>query len=162
MGSLADTVLIAQGQRGASHDAPSTTSFGRALTKVKLQIQTKRLKEKYLGHEWIRLALRLPVDTSHIDRRPSSLYYYYETTANADGHFRTKVAAVKRAPPPPPATTTTDAASLPCHRTNEIATWYEWKFDRSKFTIDQVETKVDRLRTARSPVLAQRPDCPGE
>ncbi|KAI9303980.1 hypothetical protein BJ944DRAFT_288985 [Cunninghamella echinulata] len=69
---------LQQQQQQTSFQDPTlptpTTTFGRALTKVKLQIQTKRLKERYLSHEWIRLALSLPVDTSHINLH----HYYYQ------------------------------------------------------------------------------------
>lgn len=84
------------------------TPFARALAKVRVQVQTRRLKEKYLAVEWIRLALNLPVDESVINSVPD----------------------MKRER----------------SRTGEIATWYEWKFDKSKFTMEEVETKVDRLR----------------
>ncbi|ORZ24037.1 hypothetical protein BCR42DRAFT_402118 [Absidia repens] len=198
------------------HQQQSTTNstpFARALTKVKLQVQTKRLKERYLSHEWIRLALGLPVDLSRIN-----LHHCYYSREQADNvgkrHKSTQpdektdtmppASAPAPAPvlsstssPPSPApsnttisstllsdndnkdqqqskelqiqhdddsksttlpkpivsrsisATTTPPASPSSSRTGEIATWYEWKFDRSKFSVEEVEGKVDRLRTTK-------------
>lgn len=110
-----------QEQEATDNTSRSSSSFARALTKVKLQIQSRRLKEKYLGHEWIRLALGLPVDEKIINSN--------QPRGNGD-----HLVVVKK-----------------CleGRTGEIATWYEWKFDKSKFTVEEVESKVDRLRKKR-------------
>ncbi|OAD68510.1 hypothetical protein PHYBLDRAFT_173500 [Phycomyces blakesleeanus NRRL 1555(-)] len=99
-------------------DSNSTcTAFARAVAMVKVQVMTRRLKEKYLGHEWIRLALQLPVDESTINNQPIRDEVVW-TLLN------------KRLD----------------NRTGEIATWYEWKFNKTKFTTEQVQEKVDRLR----------------
>ncbi|KAI8328482.1 hypothetical protein BC941DRAFT_444756 [Chlamydoabsidia padenii] len=171
------------------HDSSSTSSlcnnqpvtnatpFARALTKVKLQVQTKRLKERYLSHEWIRLALGLPVDLSRIN-----LHHCYSSqerlddkndkTAGPQNPINTSMAldtsslSPSYSPPPSPAPSNTTSSGLlnskkdaPINipatppvspsRTGEIATWYEWKIDRSKFSVDEVQTKVDRLRTTK-------------
>ncbi|KAF7726579.1 hypothetical protein EC973_008624 [Apophysomyces ossiformis] len=104
----------AQNQYSQPDESTLNTAFARALAKVKVQIQTRRLKEKYLAHEWIRLALGLPVDESKIN----TFVRDEEKTMlrKSDG------------------------------RTGEIATWYEWRFNKVKFTLEEIETKVDRLR----------------
>jgi hypothetical protein len=66
--SLADLIPVAS----AALRAKSTTStqdspLARALTKVKIGVQTHRLKERYLRNEWIRLALASPVDETTIN-----------------------------------------------------------------------------------------------
>lgn len=151
--------------------ATNTSPFARALTKVKLQVQTKRLKERYLGHEWIRLALGLPVDLSRINLH--HCYYSREQLDRKKAATHTSVTdtlpSPSFSPPPSPAPShsnstilidsgpkkldwsldTTPPVSPSSSRTGEIATWYEWKIDRSKFTIDEIQTKVDRLRTTK-------------
>ncbi|KAI9499384.1 hypothetical protein BDB00DRAFT_796639 [Zychaea mexicana] len=132
------------------------TTFARALAKVRIQVKTQRLKEKYLTHEWIRLALGLPVDESIINNTkyplpPMKRKQRVDTTSSATNNNNKGDKALE--------TTTTTTASENKKsirmvalkslngRTGEIATWYEWKIDKSKFTVEEVETKVDRLRT---------------
>ncbi|KAG0164948.1 hypothetical protein DFQ30_009166 [Apophysomyces sp. BC1015] len=117
--SLADLIPAATAALKATRkhqqdESNLNTAFARALAKVKVQIQTRRLKEKYLAHEWIRLALGLPVDESKIN---------------------TFVSDEKRA-----------VLKKPDGRTGEIATWYEWRFNKINLTLEEIETKVDRLR----------------
>ncbi|KAI8140777.1 hypothetical protein BJV82DRAFT_190066 [Fennellomyces sp. T-0311] len=124
----ATAALKASNELKQAEDEPPTvtTTFARALTKVRMQVQTKRLKEKYLSHEWIRLALGLPVDESIINNtKYPSPPMKKKTKSNS-----IRMVALK---------------SLE-GRTGEIATWYEWKFDKSKFTVEEIESKVDRLR----------------
>lgn len=72
--SLADLIPVASAALRAKHRqsmaAQSSTqdsALARALTKVKIGVQTHRLKERYLFNEWIRLALAAPVDESTIN-----------------------------------------------------------------------------------------------
>ncbi|KAG2229908.1 hypothetical protein INT48_008283 [Thamnidium elegans] len=41
--------------------------LARALTKVRVGVQTHRIKERYLTNEWARLVLQVPVDDSTIN-----------------------------------------------------------------------------------------------
>ena len=71
--SLADLIPIASAALKSKQDIHQQDSpLARALTKVKLGVQTRRLKEKYLSNEWIRLALNIPVDESTINTNHSS------------------------------------------------------------------------------------------
>ncbi|KAI8374366.1 uncharacterized protein BYT42DRAFT_576112 [Radiomyces spectabilis] len=134
--SLADLIPAATAAMRASSEykrrqepdpeASLNTAFARALAKVKVQVQTKRLKEKYLAHEWIRLALGLPVDESKINQNPNG----FITADDVQSTLSTPRIAYKNLD----------------GRTGEIATWYEWKINKSRFTVDEVERKVDRLR----------------
>ncbi|KAI8371918.1 hypothetical protein BD560DRAFT_423570 [Blakeslea trispora] len=76
--SLADLIPVASAalkakQRLANPDSqqsvqePQDSLLARALTKVKIGVQTHRLKEKYLTNEWKRLALSAPVDDTTIN-----------------------------------------------------------------------------------------------
>ncbi|KAI9030039.1 hypothetical protein CLU79DRAFT_421378 [Phycomyces nitens] len=135
--SLADLIPVATAALKATKnaydqnidtdDSSAYTSFASIVAKVKVQVMTRRLKEKYLGLEWIRLALQLPVDESTINNQS----------------IRDKVVWTllnKRLD----------------NRTGEIATWYEWKFNKAKFTIEQVQDKVDRLRQRKVDYQNQR------
>lgn len=78
--SLADLIPVASAalkakqrlsmQQEQLNNPPSTqdSPLARALTKVKIGVQTHRIKEKYLTNEWIRLALAAPIDESTINR----------------------------------------------------------------------------------------------
>ncbi|RUP48551.1 hypothetical protein BC936DRAFT_144415 [Jimgerdemannia flammicorona] len=100
--SLSILIPAAAAALSANAVLPST-AFGRALTKVRAQLYTKRLKEKYLGREWIRLALHLGIGEGGV------------TTG----------------------------------RTKAIADWYEWRFERLKVKVDDMEERVSRLREQR-------------
>jgi hypothetical protein len=120
-----------------------TSSLSRALTRVKTQMKTKRLKSIYLGKEWIRLALGLPVDESNINcwRKPLYLREQDEdfdfTMVEKSSHgYRKQVQLANR-----------------IGRTFEIAAWYEWKRNPSMLDIQQVENKVERLRRLRLKLL---------
>ncbi|KAG2197407.1 hypothetical protein INT47_005660 [Mucor saturninus] len=75
--SLVDLIPVASAALRAKHrlsssqtnNPPSTqdSPLARALTKVKIGVQTHRLKERYLTNEWIRLALAAPLDESTIN-----------------------------------------------------------------------------------------------
>ncbi|KAI8058959.1 uncharacterized protein B0P05DRAFT_559180 [Gilbertella persicaria] len=70
--SLADLIPVASAalkakQRIHSTQEPQDSILARALTKVKIGVQTHRLKEKYLTNEWKRLALGAPVDETTIN-----------------------------------------------------------------------------------------------
>ena len=66
--SLADLIPIASAAlRAKQQEQQQESPLARALTKVKIGVQTQRLKEKYLSNEWIRLALNIPVDESTIN-----------------------------------------------------------------------------------------------
>ncbi|GAA5812773.1 hypothetical protein MFLAVUS_006231 [Mucor flavus] len=77
--SLADLIPVASAALKAKHrlsiqqqqqnNAPSTqdSPLARALTKVRIGVQTHRIKERYLTNEWVRLALQVPVDDSTIN-----------------------------------------------------------------------------------------------
>ncbi|CDS02692.1 hypothetical protein LRAMOSA00097 [Lichtheimia ramosa] len=129
-------------QQAAEDTSTETTPLARALTKVKLQIQSKRLKERYLGHEWIRLALDLPVDECMINNPKCA----------PEPRIIVKPRLPDELPPPSAmdnpeaAATRTIALKKLSRRTGEIVAWYEWKFDKSKFTVDEIQSKVDRLR----------------
>lgn len=117
--SLSDLIPVATAalkESSSSFDVQEDTPFARALAKVRVQIQTRRLKEKYLGHEWIRLALGLPVDESFINDPKHYLSNNRQKKIQLNG------------------------------RTGEIATWYEWRFNKKAFSMDEIESKVDRLR----------------
>lgn len=120
------------------------SSLSRALTRVKTQMKTQRLKTTYLGKEWIRLALGLPVDESNINcwRKPLYLREQDEdfdfTLVQKSNHgYRKQVKLANR-----------------IGRTFEIAAWYEWKRNPSVFDIQQVESKVERLRGLKLKLLA--------
>ncbi|CAO3700958.1 unnamed protein product [Rhizopus stolonifer] len=67
--SLADLIPIASAALKSKQNIQQQESpLARALTKVKLGVQTRRLKERYLSNEWIRLALNAPVDESVINK----------------------------------------------------------------------------------------------
>lgn len=78
--SLADLIPVASAalkakqrlsmQQEQLNNPPSTqdSPLARALTKVKIGVQTHRIKERYLTNEWIRLALAAPIDESTINR----------------------------------------------------------------------------------------------
>ncbi|KAI7886733.1 hypothetical protein K492DRAFT_175976 [Lichtheimia hyalospora FSU 10163] len=129
-------------QQAAEDTSTETTPLARALTKVKLQIQSKRLKERYLGHEWIRLALDLPVDECMINNPKCA----------PEPRIIVKPRLPDELPPPSAmddpeaAATRTIALKKLSRRTGEIVAWYEWKFDKSKFTVDEIQSKVDQLR----------------
>ncbi|KAJ8660368.1 hypothetical protein O0I10_003825 [Lichtheimia ornata] len=129
-------------QQAAEDTSAETTPLARALTKVKLQIQSKRLKERYLGHEWIRLALDLPVDECMINNPKCA----------PEPRIIVKPRLPDELPPPSAmdnpeaAATRTIALKKLSRRTGEIVAWYEWKFDKSKFTVEEIQSKVDRLR----------------
>ncbi|OBZ82221.1 hypothetical protein A0J61_09730 [Choanephora cucurbitarum] len=74
--SLADLIPVASAalkakQRLANFESkqqePQNSILARALTKVKIGVQTHRLKERYLTNEWKRLALSAPVDDTTIN-----------------------------------------------------------------------------------------------
>ncbi|CEP18591.1 hypothetical protein [Parasitella parasitica] len=72
--SLRELIPVASAALRAKHRAAMAAQssiqdspLARALTKVKIGVQTSRLKEKYLLNEWIRLALAAPVDESTIN-----------------------------------------------------------------------------------------------
>lgn len=123
--------------------SPEASSLSRALTRVKTQMRTQRLKQSYLGREWIRLALWLPVDESKINcwRKPLYLREIDEdeeiTIVENSTHGHRK--EVRRA--------------NHIGRTFEIATWYEWKRNPSLFEVHQVESKVERLRKFKLGIL---------
>ncbi|RUS16313.1 hypothetical protein BC937DRAFT_91366 [Endogone sp. FLAS-F59071] len=100
--TLAFLIPAAAAALSANATYPST-AFGRALTRVRTQLYTKRLKEKYLGREWIRLALHLGIGEG------------------GQSTGRTKV----------------------------IAEWYEWRFERLKIKVEEMEERVNRLRELR-------------
>ncbi|CAO3657590.1 unnamed protein product [Mucor hiemalis] len=78
--SLADLIPVASAALKAKHrlsmqqeqlnNPPPTqdSPLARALTKVRIGVQTHRIKERYLTNEWIRLALAAPIDESTINR----------------------------------------------------------------------------------------------
>ncbi|GAB5591246.1 hypothetical protein Unana1_06146 [Umbelopsis nana] len=137
--SLADLIPAAAAalNDGSSIQVSSEAStLSRALTRVKTQMRTQRLKQSYLGKEWIRLALWLPVDESQINcwRKPLYLREKDEdeeitiVEKSTHGHIK-EVRLANR-----------------IGRTFEIATWYEWKRNPLLFDVYQVESKVERLR----------------
>lgn len=73
--SLADLIPLATATHKAKHrtsvlynnNSEANSPLARALTKVKIGLQTHKLKEKYLTSEWIRLALAVPLDESTIN-----------------------------------------------------------------------------------------------
>lgn len=73
--SLADLIPLATATHKAKHrtsvlyndNENKNSPLARALTKVKIGLQTHKLKEKYLTSEWIRLALAVPLDESTIN-----------------------------------------------------------------------------------------------
>ena len=77
--SLADLIPVASAALRTKHrlsmqqqqlnNPPSTqdSPLARALTKVKVGLQTHRIKERFLLNEWIRLALAAPLDESTIN-----------------------------------------------------------------------------------------------
>ncbi|KAL9545555.1 hypothetical protein MBANPS3_007090 [Mucor bainieri] len=72
--SLADLIPVASAALRAKHrqsmmaaQPTQDSALARALTKVKIGVQTHRFKERYLLNEWIRLALAAPVDESTIN-----------------------------------------------------------------------------------------------
>lgn len=66
--SLADWIPVASAAlRAKSNTSTQDSPLARALTKVKIGVQTHRLKERYLKNEWIRLALAAPVDETTIN-----------------------------------------------------------------------------------------------
>ncbi|KAG2219370.1 hypothetical protein INT45_006078 [Circinella minor] len=138
-----------QQQEGTSEQVLGST-FARALAKVRVQVQTKRLKEKYLTLEWVRLALALPVDESIINNSkhplpPMKKKYVDPEQLLQEQQQRTRITREER--DDDGNTIRMIALKTLKGRTGEIATWYEWKIDKSKFTMEQVESKVDRLRT---------------
>ena len=143
-----------QYQQQRQHDGTGEqvlgSTFARALAKVRVQVQTKRLKEKYLTLEWVRLALALPVDESIINNSkhplpPMKKKYVDPEQLLQEQQQRTRITREER--DDDGNITRMIALKSLKGRTGEIATWYEWKFDKSKLTIEQVESKVDRLRT---------------
>lgn len=143
-------------QQAAEDTSAETTPLARALTKVKLQIQSKRLKERYLGHEWIRLALDLPVDECMINNPKCA----------PEPRIIVKPRLPDELPPPSAmddpeaAATRTVALKKLSRRTGEIVAWYEWKFDKSKFTVDEIQSKVDRLRQIKIEYAAAASSSP--
>lgn len=143
-------------QQAAEDTSAETTPLARALTKVKLQIQSKRLKERYLGHEWIRLALDLPVDECMINNPKCA----------PEPRIIVKPRLPDELPPPSAmddpeaAATRTVALKKLSRRTGEIVAWYEWKFDKSKFTVDEIQSKVDRLRQIKIEYAASSSSSP--
>lgn len=115
--SLVDLIPVASAALRAKHrlssaqvnNPPSTqdSPLARALTKVKIGVQTHRIKERYLTNEWIRLALAAPLD---------------ETTIN------------------------TNSTLINMNRTKEIVKWYEYKFKRTRISLQELEETVDSLR----------------
>ncbi|GAN01959.1 hypothetical protein MAM1_0014d01396 [Mucor ambiguus] len=78
--SLADLIPVASAALRAKHrqsmmaaQPTQDSALARALTKVKIGVQTHRLKERYLLNEWIRLALAAPVDESTINSTKRAL-----------------------------------------------------------------------------------------
>ena len=78
--SLADLIPVASAALRAKHrqsmaaqSSIQDSALARALTKVKIGVQTHRLKERYLFNEWIRLALAAPVDESTINNAKRTL-----------------------------------------------------------------------------------------
>ncbi|KAG2184491.1 hypothetical protein INT43_000400 [Umbelopsis isabellina] len=145
--SLAD--LIPAAAAAFNHDdmefehISQMSSLSRALTRVKTQMKTQRLKTTYLGKEWIRLALGLPVDESNVNcwRKPLYLREQDEdfdfTMVQKSNHgYRKQVKVANR-----------------IGRTFEIAAWYEWKRNPSTFDLQQVESKVERLRSLKLKLL---------
>ncbi|KAI7898280.1 uncharacterized protein BX663DRAFT_263142 [Cokeromyces recurvatus] len=67
--SLADLIPIASAAllKNKQTIQQEDSSLARALTRVKIGLQTHRLKESYLTKEWIRLALAMPVNASMIN-----------------------------------------------------------------------------------------------
>ncbi|KAI8580447.1 hypothetical protein K450DRAFT_237051 [Umbelopsis ramanniana AG] len=144
--SLADLIPAAAAALNTGTNSQVTSeasSLSRALTRVKTQMRTQRLKQSYLGKEWIRLALWLPVDESKINcwRKPLYLREKDEEEEviimekSTHGH-RNEVRLANR-----------------MGRTFEIATWYEWKRNPSLFGMEQVEKKVERLRSIKLDTL---------
>ncbi|KAI9282861.1 hypothetical protein BC943DRAFT_339211 [Umbelopsis sp. AD052] len=140
--SLADLIPAAAAALNTGTNpqvAPEASSLSRALTRVKTQMRTQRLKQSYLGKEWIRLALWLPVDESKVNcwRKPLYLREKDEDEEvvimekSTHGH-RKEVRLANR-----------------IGRTFEIASWYEWKRNPSLFDMEQVEKKVERLRNIK-------------
>lgn len=69
--TLADLIPAASAalrERSRLNNEPTQNSpLARALTKVKIGVQTHRIKERFLTNEWIRLALSTPLDDSTIN-----------------------------------------------------------------------------------------------
>jgi hypothetical protein len=66
--SLADLIPVASAAlRARSTTSTQDSPLARALTKVKIGVQTHRLKERILRNEWIRLALATPVDEATVN-----------------------------------------------------------------------------------------------
>ncbi|KAI7859589.1 hypothetical protein BDC45DRAFT_219453 [Circinella umbellata] len=138
-----------QQQNGTGEQVLGST-FARALAKVRVQVKTKQLKEKYLTLEWVRLALALPVDESIINNSkhplpPMKKKYVDPEQLLQEQQQRTRI--TREEWDDDGNTIRMIALKTLKGRTGEIATWYEWKIDKSKFTMEQVESKVDRLRT---------------
>ncbi|KAH8556692.1 hypothetical protein BGW37DRAFT_21802 [Umbelopsis sp. PMI_123] len=116
--------------------APEPSSLSRAVTRVKTQMRTQRLKQSYLGKEWIRLALWLPVDESKINCWRKPLYLREKDDEEEVIIMEKSTHGLRKE--------VRLANSI--GRTFEIATWYEWKRNPSLFNVEQVESKVERLR----------------
>jgi hypothetical protein len=144
--SLADLIPAAAAALNTGTNpqvAPEASSLSRALTRVKTQMRTQRLKQSYLGKEWIRLALWLPVDESKINCWRKPLYLREKDDEEevvimekSTHGYRKEVRLANR-----------------IGRTFEIATWYEWKRNPSLFDMEQVERKVERLRSIKLDTL---------
>lgn len=128
--SLADLIPLATAAHKAKHrtsilyntnEENNNSTLARALTKVKLGLQTHKLKEKYLTNEWIRLALAIPLDESTINvhniRIPNKQHQQINYKKN--------------------------------NRTKEITKWYEHKYKRTVLPLNELEARVDTLRQQR-------------
>ncbi|KAI8981797.1 hypothetical protein BDF20DRAFT_863317 [Mycotypha africana] len=149
--SLADLIPMASAALRAKQcllddsQQQQSSTLARALTKVKLGLQSHRLKEKYLMNEWKRLAFGLPVDESTINdtcnhylisaySKYSPLYNTTTTTTNhppSSSHNNHRDSQIQNP--------TMD-------RTKEIVTWYEHLFKRTTLSVQEIEERVDRLR----------------
>lgn len=122
--SLADLIPLATAAHKAKHISSvlysdsneNNSTFARALTKVKLGLQTHKLKEKYLTNEWIRLALAVPLDESNI---------------NVHINIQAK---------------NTQIDYKKNNRTKEIVKWFEHKNKRTVLPLNELEAEVDTLR----------------
>lgn len=70
--SLSDLIPVASAalkekQLLRKKEEVQNSPLARALTKVKIGLQTHRIKERFLVNEWIRLALSLPVNETIIN-----------------------------------------------------------------------------------------------
>ncbi|KAI9278800.1 hypothetical protein BDA99DRAFT_493173 [Phascolomyces articulosus] len=138
-----------------------SSALSRALTKVRIQVQTKRLKEKYLTYEWVRLALSLPVDESIINNSQYPLPPMKKKKVDPEQLLQEQkgnTMLTREEKDDDGNTIRMVALKNYKGRTGEIATWYEWKFDKSKFTMEQVESRVDRLRTRIQQIKHIAPD----